>query len=122
MRAHYERASRAGNRAGHTARPRVATSARRAERDDAIERARACGPGAIARAGRAHDHADGEVISDTVPRVVLEGSPMDLIVQTNHARGLSIDDCTGVCQWNGVPMDASMAVEGVLQARGECEF
>jgi hypothetical protein len=47
---------------------------------------------------------------------------MDLIVQSNHARGLSIDDRTGVCKWDGVPMDASMAVEGVLQARGEFEF
>ena len=40
----------------------------------------------------------------------------------NHARGLAIDDRTGVCRWDGVPMDASMAVEGVLQARGEFEF
>jgi len=65
---------------------------------------------------------DGEVLSDTLPRVVLEGCPMDLIVQSNQARGLSIDDRTGVCKWDGVPMDASMAVEGVLQARGEFEF
>jgi len=65
---------------------------------------------------------DGEVISDTVPRVMLEGCPMDLIVHANHARGLCIDDRTGVCKWDGVPMDASMAVEGVLQARGEFEF
>jgi hypothetical protein len=65
---------------------------------------------------------DGEVLSDTLPRVVLERCPMDLIVQSNHARGLSIDDRTGVCKWDGVPMDASMAVEGVLQARGEFEF
>jgi hypothetical protein len=65
---------------------------------------------------------DGEVMSDSVPRVVLEGCPMDLIVQSNHARGLCIDDRTGVCKWDGVPMDASMAVEGVLQARGEFEF
>jgi len=47
---------------------------------------------------------------------------MDLIVQANHARGLCIDERTGVCKWDGVPMDASMAVEGVLQARGEFEF
>jgi hypothetical protein len=65
---------------------------------------------------------DGEVMSDTLPRVVLEGCPMDLVVQANHARGLCIDDRTGVCKWDGVPMDASMAVEGVLQARGEFEF
>jgi hypothetical protein len=61
------------------------------------------------------------VLSDTVPRVVLEGCPMDLVVQANHARGLCIDDRTGVCKWDGVPMDASMAVEGVLYARAEFE-
>ena len=51
-----------------------------------------------------------------------ERAETELVVHASRARGLAIDDRTGVCKWDGVSMDASMAVEGVLQARGEFEF
>jgi len=65
---------------------------------------------------------DAQVLSDTPPRYVVEGCPQQLLVQSNEDHGLRIDNRTGMCRWDGVPMDEAMAVECALRAGGEFEF
>jgi len=65
---------------------------------------------------------NGQAIAAAVPPVALDGCPRRRLVESNRALGLRIDEETGVSLWDGVPMDESMAVEGVLVAGGEFEF
>ena len=64
----------------------------------------------------------GREIEAAAPRFAPDACPRRRLVASNEALGLRIDERTGVSLWDGVPMDESMAVEGVLAAGGELEF
>ena len=59
----------------------------------------------------------GWALAESAPRITVDGCPQQALAAANRARGLRIDADTGVTRWDGVPMDESMAVEGVLEAR-----
>ena len=65
---------------------------------------------------------DGQLLSDTPPRYVVEGCPQQLLEQSNRDHGLRIDSDTGACRWDGVPMDEAQAVECALMAGNEFEY
>lgn len=64
---------------------------------------------------------NGEEIVHQPPLAALDDCARRRLVEHNAARGLVIDATTGVSLWDGVGMDASMAVEGVLLACGELD-
>ena len=64
----------------------------------------------------------GRAIEAAAPRFARDGCARRRLVASNEALGLRIDERTGVSLWDGVPMDESMAVEGVLAAGGELEL
>ena len=65
---------------------------------------------------------DGQLLSDTPPRYMVEGCPQQLLVRSNLDHGLRIDGETGACRWDGVPMDEAQAVECALMAGNEFEY